>query len=73
MTLVLTSLNDSQKNLLIKLAEELHIKVEVIDDDSMDMKSLMKLSESSFAQEWNSEEDNDWDELLKPKENVSKR
>jgi hypothetical protein len=73
MTLVMTPLNDSQKDLLIKLAEELHIKVEVIDNDSMDMKSLMKLSESSFAKEWDSEEDNDWDELLKPKEHVSKR
>ena len=73
MTLVLTPLNDSQKDLLIKLAEELHIRVEVIDDDNIDTKNLMKLSESSFAKEWNSEEDAHWDTLLKSTDHVSKR
>ncbi len=73
MTLVMTPLNDSQKDKLIKLAEELHVKVEVIEEDDIATKSLMKLAESSFAKEWNSEEDAHWDDLLKNQENVSKR
>jgi hypothetical protein len=73
MTLVMTPINDSQKDLLLKLAHELNIKVEVLDEESMDMKSLMKLSESSFAKEWDSEEDAHWDELVKTSQDVSKR
>lgn len=53
MTLVMTPLNDSQKDQLIKLAEELHVKVEVIEEDDLATKSLIKLAESPFAKEWN--------------------
>lgn len=73
MTLVMTPLNDSQKDLLIKLAEELHIKVEVIDDEKLEAKNLLKLSEIAFAKEWESDEDAHWDILLKPTEDISKR
>ena len=73
MTLVITPINESQKDLLIKLANELNIKVEVLDDDSMNIKGLMKIAESSFAKEWNSEEDAHWDDLIKPSQDVSKR
>ena len=73
MTLLISPINDSQRDLLLKLAEELHMKVEVLDDNSIDIKSLMKLAESSFAKEWNSEEDAHWDILLKSTQDVSKR
>jgi len=72
MTLVITPINDSQKDLLIKLAEELHLTIEVIDDENIDIKSLVKLSESSFAKEWDTADDAHWDTLLKSDENVSK-
>jgi len=73
MTLVMTPLNDSQKDQLIKLAEELHVKVEVIEEDDLATKSLMKLAESPFAKEWNNEEDVHWDTLLKSTQDVSMR
>ncbi|MCW3124774.1 MAG: hypothetical protein JWO03_432 [Bacteroidetes bacterium] len=69
----MTPLNDSQKDLLIKLAEQLHIKVEVINDEDLDIKNIQKLAESSFAKEWESEEDAHWDEFLKSTADVSKR
>jgi hypothetical protein len=73
MTLVLTQLNDSQKDLLIKLAQELHIKIEVLDDEDREQRALLKLSEQSFAEEWDSEEDKHWDDFLKSTKDVSKR
>ena len=73
MTLVMTPLNDSQKDLLIRLAEELHIKVEVIDDTGVDTKNLLKLAETSFAKEWGSDEDAHWDNYIKSSRDVSKR
>jgi hypothetical protein len=73
MTLVLTPLNDSQKDLLIKLAQELHIKVEVLDDEDTEQRALLKLSEQCFAEEWDSEEDKHWDDFLKSTKDVSKR
>jgi hypothetical protein len=53
------------------LAEELHIKVEVMDDEDVERRALLKLAETSFAKEWNSNEDEHWDDFLKTAKNVS--
>lgn len=66
MTVILSPQNDAQRDLLIKLAQELHIKVEVLDDDIAEKRALLKLSESVFAKEWGSEEDTHWDNIQIP-------
>ena len=73
MTVILTPQNDSQRDLLIKLAQELHIKIEVVDDDSAEKRAMLKLSETSFAKEWDSEEDAHWDDIKVTMKDVSKR
>jgi hypothetical protein len=73
MTLVLTPLNDSQRDLFIKLAQELHVKIEVIDEEHADTRDLLKLAETSFSKEWGGAEDAHWDTYLKPTADVSKR
>ena len=73
MTVILTPQNDSQRDLLIKLAQELHIKIEVVDDDSAEKRAMLKLSETSFAKEWDSEEDAHWDDIKVTVKDVSKR
>ena len=72
-TLVFTEANETQTDLLVKLAKELHIKVEVMDDEKMERKALLKLAEKSFAKEWESKEDEHWDDFLKSAKDVSKR
>ena len=72
-TLILHTENDSQLNSLVKLANSLHIKVEVLDDKDSEQNGLLKIAESSFGKEWNSEEDAHWNEFLKKAEDVSKR
>jgi len=71
-TLIFTKANEAQTDLLVKLAKELHIVVEVMDEDEIERKALLKLSETSFGEEWNSNEDEHWDEFLKTAKNVSK-
>jgi hypothetical protein len=72
-TLVFTDANETQTDLLVKLAKELHLKVEVMDDEKMEGKTLLKLAETSFGKEWNSKEDEHWDDFLKTAKDVSKR
>ena len=69
-TLIFTKANETQTDLLVKLAKELHIKVEVMDEDEKERKALLKLAETSFAEDWNSKEDEHWDEFLKTAKNV---
>lgn len=71
--IVLTTHNESQTLLLMQLAKELHLKVELIGDDADEHHALMRLAEKSFAKEWDSPEDEHWDEFLKNAEDVRKR
>lgn len=65
-TLILQSNSASQLDLLLRLAKEMHIKAKLIEDDiSVEKIAFTKLSETSFAKEWNSEEDAHWDKFLK--------
>jgi len=68
--IVLTTNNDAQMRLLIQLAKELHMKAELIGDDADEHFTLMRLAEKSFAKEWDSPEDEHWDEFLKKAEDV---
>jgi len=52
-----------QFNLLIDLAKQLGIGVKLFDDiDENQLTAIV--SEASFAEEWNSKEDQHWDEFL---------
>jgi len=72
-TLLVTTENETQTDLLVRLAKELHLKIEIVEDETAEKKALLQLAEHSFAEEWNSEEDNHWDEFLKNATDVSKR
>lgn len=72
-TLILHTENETQTKSIVSFANSLHIKVEVMDDTDTERKILLKLAESSFATEWNSEEDAHWNEFLKTAKDVSKR
>jgi hypothetical protein len=72
-TLILHTENESQTNSVVKLAHSLHIKVEIVDDKDSERQVLLKLAESSFAKEWNSDEDAHWNDFLKKAKDVSKR
>ena len=41
-TLIFTKASETQTDLLVKLAEELHIKVEVMDDEDVERRALLK-------------------------------
>lgn len=69
-TLILHTENDTQTKSVVNLANSLHIKIEVVDDER---EALLKLAESSFAEEWNSEDDAHWNEFLLKADDVSKR
>lgn len=69
-TLILHTENDTQTKSVVNLANSLHIKVEVVEDER---EVLLKLAESSFAKEWNSEDDTHWNEFLIKADDVSKR
>ncbi len=71
-TLIFTRANETQTDLLVKLAGELHTEVEVLDEDEAERKALLKLSERFFAKEWDSNEDEHWDDFLKKAADVSK-
>ncbi len=65
-TLVLQTEKTSKIDLLFKLAQELGIDARLFDDKDLDEKTLnVILAETSFAKDWNSEEDNVWNEFLK--------
>ena len=72
-TLILHTENDAQTNSIVKLATSLQIEVEVMDEKDAESRVLLRLAESSFAKEWDSEEDNHWNEFLKTSADVSKR
>ena len=63
--LLVDTKNRSQMDRLVRLAKELHLNFEVIDEENNLTSSLLRLAEKSFGKEWNSEEDNRWDEILK--------
>ena len=71
-TLILHTENDSQTNSVVKLAHSLHIKIEVMDDNDTEREVVLKLAESSFANEWNSAENEHWNDFLKNAKDVSK-
>ena len=53
-TLILTTENESQTDLLIKLARELHIKVLLVPDkETAEKMALAQVAEASFAKDWN--------------------
>jgi len=67
-TLILETYSQSKFDILVQLAKELNINLRIIDSDENNEATVtMVLSEKSFAKEWNSNEDERWDEFLKSK------
>jgi hypothetical protein len=67
-TLILETNSKSKFDVLVQLAKELNIKLRIIDSDEKDdTVSAMTLSEKSFSKEWDSKEDDRWDDFLKHK------
>ena len=67
-TLILETYSQSKFDVLVQLAKELNINLRIIDsDENNEATATMVLSEKSFAKEWNSNEDERWDEFLKSK------
>jgi hypothetical protein len=65
-TLVLQTEKASKIDLLYKLAQELGVNARLFDDNEISEKTLgAVLAETSFAKDWNSEEDQVWNEFLK--------
>lgn len=65
-TLVLQTEKTSKIDLLYKLAQELGVDARLFDDDELNEKTLnMILAETSFAKDWNSKEDDIWNDFLK--------
>lgn len=71
--LILHTENDSQTSSIVKLATSLKIKVEVMGEHDAERQILLRLAETSFTKEWDSQEDNHWNEFLKTSADVSKR
>ena len=72
-TLVIKTENINQLDILMRLAKELHLNAEITDSESLEKKALLKLAESSFGKDWNSEEDEVWTEFLNDKKYVPTR
>jgi hypothetical protein len=72
-TLIIRTENEYQLDLLLKLAKELALDAVVTHDADAEKKAFLKLAETSFAKDWNSKEDEVWDDFLKNKKHVSKR
>ena len=69
-TVILRTKNKSQREIFLKLARELGVSASVVTDaneEKIEKKLLLMMSESSFAKDWLSKEDDHWDELLKKK------
>ena len=65
-TLVLQTEKTSKIDLLYKLAQELGVEARLFDDNDLSEKALSAvLAETSFAKDWNSEEDQVWNQFLK--------
>ena len=72
-TLVLHPENESQINSIIKLAHDLQVRLEIMDEDSLSPQIWLKMAETSFSNEWNNDKDSHWDEYLKSAKDVSER
>ena len=67
-TLVLQTEKTSSIDLLYRLAQELGVEARLFSDNDIDEKTLSAvLAETSFAKDWNSKEDDVWNEFLKKK------
>ncbi len=65
-TLVLQTETTSKIDLLYKLAQELGVSAQLLDDNELNEKTLNAiLAETAFSKDWNSKEDDIWNELLK--------
>lgn len=65
-TLVLQTETSSKIDLLYKLAQELGVSARLLDDNERNEKTLNAiLAETAFSKDWNSKEDDIWNELLK--------
>lgn len=66
--LVLQTEKTSRIDLLYKLAQELGVEARLFNDDDINEKALnVILAETSFAEDWNSKEDEVWNDFLKKK------
>ena len=67
-TLVLQTEKTSRIDLLYKLAQELGVEARLFNDKDIDEKTINAiLAETSFAKDWNSKEDEVWNEFLNKK------
>lgn len=65
-TLIVTTQSTRQTDIFLRLAEEMHVEAKLLEDGfSTEKKIAAQLSESAFSKEWNSEEDQHWDDFLK--------
>jgi hypothetical protein len=72
-TVVIKVKSDNQLDLLVHLAAELNIEIEVTDDEKAEKAVLVELSETSFSKDWENEDDEVWTEFLNKKPYVPKR
>ncbi len=72
-TLVIRAENANQVEILLRLAKEMNIQVEIAESDSTDKHAILKLAETSFAKDWDSEEDEVWTDFINKREYVSAR
>ena len=68
-TLIIKTDKGNQADLFEKLAKELGLQIQVINDDTevADKQIAMAIAETSFSKDWNSKEDEHWDKFLKAK------
>ena len=64
-TLVIESATRKQIDTLLLFLKELGINASIAESDDIDVNSLSIVSETSLAEAWNSEEDEQWDKLYK--------
>ena len=69
-TLVIKTENANQVEILLRLAKEMHIEVELTDSESTEKKAILKLAETSFAKDWDSKEDDIWTDFINKKKYV---
>lgn len=69
-TLIIKTNKNNQSEQFEQLAKELGLTIQVIDDNdqnAIEKQIAMALADSAFAKDWNSKEDEHWDEFLKKK------
>jgi hypothetical protein len=57
--------NDNQLELLVHLAAELNIEIEISDEEETEKLVLMELADTSFSKDWDNEDDEVWSDFLK--------